>query len=134
MVANGGLSSAAAARKAEEDTARLFPSGAVQDGHFLYVLETESGERAGRLWWAVEERDGDRIAFLYDVYLDERFRGSGLGREAMTLLEDDVRSHGLGRIQLNVFGGNERARALYRSLGYAEQAVTMGKTLDPKLQ
>jgi ribosomal protein S18 acetylase RimI-like enzyme len=52
----------------------------------------------------------------------------------MALLEDDVRSHGLGRIHLNVFGGNERARSLYRSLGYAELAVTMGKSLGPELQ
>jgi ribosomal protein S18 acetylase RimI-like enzyme len=134
MAANGGLSEEAATRKAERDAARLFPSGKPQDGHFLYVLEIETGEPAGRLWWAVEDRDGDRIAFLYDIYLEERFRGEGLGREAMALLEDDVRSRGLARIQLNVFGGNERARALYRSLGYAEQAVTMGKPLGPGLQ
>jgi ribosomal protein S18 acetylase RimI-like enzyme len=134
MTSYGGLSAEAAERKAAEDTERAFPGGAVQDGHFLYVLETEAEEPVGRLWWAVEERDGDRIAFLYDVYLEERFRGRGLGREAMRLLEHDVRSQGLGRIQLNVFGGNGRARSLYRSLGYAEQAVTMGKTLDPELQ
>ena len=56
-----------------------------------------------------------------------RFRGGGFGRQAMLLLE--ARSRGLSRISLNVFGGNEIARSLYRSLGYAENAVQIGKTL-----
>jgi RimJ/RimL family protein N-acetyltransferase len=40
-----------------------------------------------------------------------------------------VHGWGLDRIELNVFGHNERARGLYRSLGYDELAVLMGKTL-----
>jgi ribosomal protein S18 acetylase RimI-like enzyme len=30
-------------------------------------------------------------------------------------------------LRLNVFGGNEPARGLYRSLGYREDAVSMSK-------
>jgi ribosomal protein S18 acetylase RimI-like enzyme len=33
------------------------------------------------------------------------------------------------RLRLNVFGHNTRARALYRSLGYEELSVLMGKSL-----
>ena len=47
----------------------------------------------------------------------------------MLALEDEVRAHGLDRIELNVFGGNAVARGLYRSLGYAESAVYMVKDL-----
>jgi len=32
-------------------------------------------------------------------------------------------------VALNVFGGNEVARNLYRSLGYEENAVSMSKKL-----
>jgi ribosomal protein S18 acetylase RimI-like enzyme len=43
-----------------------------------------------------------------------------------------VRRAGHRRIALNVFGGNEAARSLYRSLGYHEAAVTMTKDVsDP---
>jgi RimJ/RimL family protein N-acetyltransferase len=48
----------------------------------------------------------------------------------MELAEAEARSHGLHRIALNVFGGNEVARNLYRSLGYAESAVHMAKDID----
>jgi ribosomal protein S18 acetylase RimI-like enzyme len=47
----------------------------------------------------------------------------------MQLAEVEARSHGLPRIALNVFGGNEVARNLYRSLGYAETSVQMAKDL-----
>lgn len=42
---------------------------------------------------------------------------------------DEVRRLGLGAIALNVFGGNEPARALYRSLGYRDVSVWMSKEL-----
>jgi len=32
-------------------------------------------------------------------------------------------------MELNVFGGNDVARGLYRSLGYVERAVLMGKDI-----
>ena len=53
----------------------------------------------------------------------EAMRGRGLGRRAMELAEEEANRRGLARIELNVFGGNEVARGLYRSLGYAEVAV-----------
>ena len=45
----------------------------------------------------------------------------------MALLEEEARRLGVPRIELNVFGGNEVARSLYRSLGYGEEAVVMSK-------
>ena len=47
----------------------------------------------------------------------------------MLLLEDEVRARGLSRVALNVFGGNDVARSLYRSVGYSETAVFMSKEL-----
>ncbi len=47
----------------------------------------------------------------------------------MRLVEEEARRLGIDRIALNVFGRNEVARNLYRSLGYEENAVSMGKRL-----
>jgi ribosomal protein S18 acetylase RimI-like enzyme len=47
----------------------------------------------------------------------------------MLLAEDEARRRGLTRIELNVFGGNEVARNLYRSLGYVETSAQMAKDL-----
>jgi Acetyltransferase (GNAT) family. len=48
----------------------------------------------------------------------------------MLLIEEEARRRGFTEIRLNVFGGNEIARSLYRSLGYAEFAVAMRKRLS----
>jgi ribosomal protein S18 acetylase RimI-like enzyme len=47
----------------------------------------------------------------------------------MLFAEAEARRRAFDRIGLNVFGGNEVARHLYRSLGYAEKAMFMGKSL-----
>jgi ribosomal protein S18 acetylase RimI-like enzyme len=94
----------------------------------LHVIEAD-GVVAGSLWTAVRETDAGRVLFVYEIRLSEDVRGRGIGRAAMTLAEEVAREQGLARIELNVFGGNEIARSLYRSLDYDEVAVYMGKSL-----
>jgi GNAT superfamily N-acetyltransferase len=127
---NAGMSPEGARRKADRDLQSLFPDGRPGEGHELYVVEGEAGEAIGRAWLADREDPQGRLAFVYDVFLDARVRGKGLGRRTMELLEREARRRGHDRIQLNVFGGNEIARSLYRSLGYREVSVFMGKELE----
>ena len=49
-------------------------------------------------------------------------RGRGIGRQAMTLLETEIRAADLQRIELGAFEFNTRAIRLYQSLGYREIA------------
>jgi RimJ/RimL family protein N-acetyltransferase len=120
-----------ARRKAEEDMARLFPDDRPAEGQTVLVVEEEeTGEAVGRVWFTVREHGALESAWLYEISIDERMRGRGYGRQAMLLFEDEVRRRGLRRIALNVFGGNEPARSLYRSLGYVEDSVWMAKELS----
>jgi GNAT superfamily N-acetyltransferase len=116
--------------KAEADIAALLPDGRVPEGHYAFVIEDEStGDAVGRLWFAERTRGAETVAWIYEISIDEHARGGGLGRDAMLLLEDEVRRRGWPAIALNVFGGNDPARSLYRSLGYAEVSVWMSKEL-----
>jgi len=83
----------------------------------------------GRLWLAERELGGRRVLYLYDISIEPGHQGRGYGRATMKLAEQEARARGIGRIELNVFGGNEVARNLYRSLGYVETSVQMGKDL-----
>ena len=125
LEANSGLTPDEAAAKADRDHASLFPGGKPLEGNHLFIVEDDSGEAIGRLWYA-ERPFG---AWLYEIDLDERVRGRGLGRAAMLAFEELLRERGAAKVALNVFGGNERARGLYRSLGYAEESVHMAKRL-----
>lgn len=124
----GGQTRAAALQKAEADFAALLPQGLATPGHWHFVIEAD-GRTVGRLWLAERSSGGRRTMFIYDVAIDAEQRGRGFGRRAMELAEDEARARGLGRIELHVFGGNEVARGLYRSLGYVETSVQMGKDL-----
>jgi ribosomal protein S18 acetylase RimI-like enzyme len=129
MSQNGGVDPDTARTKAERDFARLLPDGLGSTGQFLFIIEDERGAAKGALWFAEEERNGRRCAFLYDIRVDEASRGQGIGRLAMQLLEREVRARGLDSLELNVFGGNTVARSLYQSLGYTETFVGMRKEL-----
>ncbi len=131
IAVNGGTDAETARRKADRDMRSLLPAGLETPGHDMLVLEA-GGERVGILWVGAREIDGRTVLFIWDVEIDEAHRGRGFGRAAMLLAEEAARARGLDRIELNVFGGNAVARGLYRSLGYAERAISMGKDLsDP---
>ena len=123
-----GLTADAARTKAETDWARLLPNAVVPEDNYLFVVEDESGERVGDLWWAERPNDaGEPSAFVYSIEISPELRGRGYGKEAMALFEEDARAHGITQFNLTVLGGNEVARGLYRSLGYVERAVFMSK-------
>jgi ribosomal protein S18 acetylase RimI-like enzyme len=125
---NGDTPPAAARRKAQDDLERVLPDGLATPGHSIYVLE-QDGAAVGRLWLAERLMDDRRALFIYDIHVNPPWRGRGLGRAAMLLVEDQARARDIRRIELNVFGGNTVARRLYLSLGYVERAVLMAKDL-----
>lgn len=128
---HGGMPRALAEEKARRDFELLWPDGRPTDGQAVFGVEdVETGETVGYLWVAERDNQGRKVLWIYDVEIDARFRGRGLGRAAMSLAEEQARERGLERVELNVFGGNGVARNLYRSLGYEESAVWMGKDLS----
>jgi ribosomal protein S18 acetylase RimI-like enzyme len=131
LVDQAGMTPAGAERKTATDWSRLFPDGSVPPGNELYAIEDEdSGQRVGDLWFAERENDGgERTLYVYSIEVASEFRGRGYGREAMLLFEQEARRRGLSQASLMVLGGNEVARSLYRSLGYAERAIFMWKDL-----
>lgn len=111
--------------KAESMLKQLLPDGTVTAGHRFYTITCEQ-EDLGTLWVFVQ----DRTAFLFDIMLEEKFRGMGHGRQTMSVMEKMLAHEGIGEIELHVFGHNTPARALYRKIGYIEIDVTMKKSLS----
>jgi len=125
-----GEPEATAQRLVDQQLADYFPGGRVGEGHEILVAELD-GERVGTVWPGPYPRrpPSPTTAWLYDIELDERFRGQGLGRELLDALERRLAGRGVTELSLNVFGGNDRARRLYVGAGYREVAVTMTKSL-----
>jgi ribosomal protein S18 acetylase RimI-like enzyme len=130
MVESGFMDPAAAESKADADIEAQLSEGPRTPDTFLYVVEDDAGASVGYAWMAKRaDQIGKPMAFVFDIWIREDARGRGLGRTTMTALEDEARRLGLDRIRLEVFGHNAAARGLYRSLGYDELSVLMGKSL-----
>jgi ribosomal protein S18 acetylase RimI-like enzyme len=125
---HGGQTHEAALDKAKADMTAILPQGLETHGHWIFIVEAE-GVDVGRLWLAERASGGRQVLFVYDITIDSAWQGRGYGRAAMRLAEEEARARGIAHMELNVFGGNDVARGLYRSLGYVESAVLMRKDL-----
>lgn len=128
MVRHGGADPEAARVKATHDSERLFPGGLPSAEQLVFVIEAD-GEWVGELWLSVRDGDLRPVFYVWNIRIDEQYRGRGFGKQAMLLAEAEARERGLTHIGLGVMGGNETARRLYRSLGYIETFVSMEKPL-----
>jgi ribosomal protein S18 acetylase RimI-like enzyme len=106
---------------------RTFPGGVTSPKQRVGRLVL-AGEPIGELWIGQFGDDPERW-WVWNVRIDEQFRGRGLGRGAMLLAEELARAGGAVTLGLNVFAHNIVARSLYSSLGYREAAIQMRKDL-----
>jgi ribosomal protein S18 acetylase RimI-like enzyme len=97
-------------------------------GHSVFVIEV-GGEPVGHLWLSERRGDYEPTLSVYDVDIDEPYRGRGYGRAAMLFAEEEARRRGLTRIFLRVGARNDVARNLYRSLGFEEHEISMSKLI-----
>ena len=111
-------------RKEFED---LLPQGLKTEDNFLYSL-LDGDEAVGMIWMKIK-RHPSISGFIYDVFVEEGFRGKGYGRNLMLLLEEKARGMELKSLELHVFGSNAVARKLYETIGYETTNVLMRKTL-----
>jgi ribosomal protein S18 acetylase RimI-like enzyme len=109
---------------------RLLPEGLATPSHYLFsILEENTGEKVGVIWFARLEEGGKQFAFIFDLIVDEQFRQRGYGAQAMLALEEKVKTVGLDTIALHVFGHNQIAQALYKKVGYETTDIMMAKPL-----
>lgn len=86
-------------------------------GAFLVDVD---GDRAGYfiLTFGFDLEFGGRHAWITDLFLQERHRGRGLGRELFRFIDDMLRREGITMIELVVEHDNVEARAFYEKLGF----------------
>jgi len=90
----------------------------------------EELSQPGRTWWVAHDQ-GRVIGFaggtlagsdfeVYDVAVEEAHRRSGVASRLLSRVAYDAQMLGAQTISLEVWDGNEAARALYGTLGFAE--------------
>ncbi len=115
IVRAGAKSPEDAARKSDDDFAKLVPEGLATPGTTLLVLEA-AGEPIGTGW--LKHGHLPTVTYGYSLHIDERYRGKGYGRAAMAAGEQATLAAGDSVLMFTVWGGNEVAMNLYTSVGY----------------
>ena len=88
----------------------------------LLVVELD-GERAGAMAWELTNRRS-RIAHVGGVAVHPRFRGRRLADDAARLLQHHlIRERGLHRLELEIYGFNERAQRHAERAGWIREGV-----------
>lgn len=95
----------------------LAREGLIEEGH------TEEERGLGRpvegfLSFMLTWEDGVEVIYCYEIHLEERVRGSGVGKRLMGLLEEVGRKAQVEKAMLTVFKSNEKAVRFYERLGY----------------
>jgi len=119
-----------AIEKSKEDHLRLLPEGNVTpDNHLLIVRDKLTGAIIGSVWLRMKY-GAQPSGFLFDIFLEERFRGQGLGASVMMELERLAVKMGARSLFLHVFAHNPAAINLYKKLGYEMKSMNMGRSLE----
>jgi GNAT superfamily N-acetyltransferase len=119
-----GLTTDEALALAYEETEKQLPEGPATDGQLIWIA-VAADEPVGSLWISTRSR----VPFVYGIEVHSDQRGKGYGRAIMLAAEDECRRLGHTQLDLNVFGDNGTAIALYDSLGYAVISQQMRKAL-----
>ena len=102
---------------AKEQVAELLKDELNTKGHFISkIIDAETGEAVGHIWFHVD--DVEKAAFLYDIMVEESFRGKGYDRAAMNEFEEKLREMNISQVALHVFTDNKVAISLYNKQGY----------------
>ena len=82
---------------------------------------------AGCLWLteAIDQRSGEKQAYVFLLYVAPQHRHRGLGTALMQHAQQWAKAKGYGQVSLQVFEDNAAAVRLYEKLGYQSQAKWM---------
>jgi diamine N-acetyltransferase len=61
-----------------------------------------------------------RDAFVDELFLDENYRGQGVGSQALRFVEEKCREFGVNALHLEVERTNLAAQALYKKFGFKD--------------
>ncbi len=104
-----------------------FPDGLSTSNQYLYHLKNESLEAVGYLWFEIREQINKKKVFIYDILVEQSFRGLGYSKIMLTWLEAETKRLQIDEISLHVLGYNHRAKALYDSFGFEVTNIYMSK-------
>ena len=115
LVKSGMCSKETAFNDSKKQFYELLPQGNNTKDNFIYIVVNNESEEVGHIWY---KKYQEKVGFICDFLILEKFRKKGYGKETLLLLENDAKGKGFKKIFLHVFKFNENAIKLYKNLEY----------------
>ncbi len=113
-----------------------FFAKALEDNETTILVAEQDKEVVGFVMGIVENHTDDllKAPYLTIQYLgvSERFRGAGIGKALLESIEEWASQKGFSTLELLVWAGNERAKALFHRMEYLPLEMRMAKRLIKK--
>ena len=84
------------------------------------IAETDEKVVGSAGIWCIRNREKLRHRAGFGISIDEAFWGLGIGRALTEACIECARAAGYAQLELDVFAENEKALALYKSVGFTE--------------
>ncbi|HEY4181131.1 MAG TPA: GNAT family N-acetyltransferase [Kofleriaceae bacterium] len=95
--------------------------------HNLVAYDTTHGDVVGFANASVSRRGGPRVGELFELYLVDRAKRYGLGRELFETVIEWSRAQQHARLDIWVLEGNQHARRFYAAMGGVVSAQTASR-------
>ena len=105
--------------KSEAAMARLIDDGTV--GRLWFIRHDGAPVGFVALVFSFSLEFGGRVAFIDELFIDEPFRGQGIGRSAIELLVHEARRLHVRTLLLEVNESNLPARRVYERCGFTDR-------------
>jgi ribosomal protein S18 acetylase RimI-like enzyme len=90
-----------------------------------YIVLTTT-EVVGFISFMITYEDGYEVAYIYEIHLQPKCQGKGMGKKLVEVVEVIGRKVGVTKAMLTVFTSNRRALDWYGHLGYREDEFSPG--------
>ena len=96
------------------------------DDKCLLAIEDLNGNYAGELnVWLTKRPE---LYFVYGIYIEDRFRGRGFAKEALTILLDYYfNEKGFRKAEAHVYGYNDGSRVFHEKFGFVLEGTLRGR-------
>lgn len=125
-VKNGTWSKNDAHELAVQSYNHFLPKGIDTPNHYLYSIYLKE-TLIGHTWIFFDSTE--KMVFIYDIHIFEKYQNQGYGTLAMTMLEEQAQQLGAKKLSLHVFGYNQRALHVYQKVGYHITDYNLSKEL-----
>lgn len=126
-VGNWPASDAVALARSEYQ--QMLPDGTQTQNAYMRTIQDETGKKVGMLWFFIDPGRPKPTAFLIDFFMFPDGRRKGYESQALSLFEEEARTLGAHRVELQVFAHKNEEIALYHENGFSSTSILLAKDL-----